>query len=404
MVKKVKVDQLKPGMFVHDFNCGWLQHPFLANSLKINDKNLIKTIIDNGIREVYIDTDKGTDVANAPTMEEVDKQVETELKKVIIPGKENTKRVSLKEEIANAREVKQEAKQTVQRVMEDIRLGKQLDAEKVDNVIGKMVDSIFQNQDALLSLGRIKTVNEYTFLHSVSVSVLIIAFAKYLGYDRESMKEIGIGGLLHDVGKINVPIEILTKPGRLSEDEFSSIKKHVGYGSDIIEQTSGISETPMHITAHHHERFDGTGYPNNLKGDLISIVGQMAAIVDVYDAITSDRCYKKAILPTNALKKLLEWSEFHFNKELVKQFVRCMGIYPVGSLVSLSNGLICVVLSHDENKILTPIVRAVYSTKIDRFIKPFDINLSNQSNKGISKTITGCESPHDWGIEPELYV
>ncbi len=404
MVKKINVDQLKPGMFINDFNCGWLEHPFLTKSLKISYAKAIKKIVDIGIREVYIDTDNGTDVADAPTREEVDKEIETELNQVIEPKKENNTRVPAKEEIAKAKKVKKEAKKTVQRIMEDVRLGRQLEIEKVDNVVEKIIDSIFLNQSALLSLGRIQTINEYTFYHSVSVGVLMIAFAKHLGYDHDTVKAIRVGGLLHDVGKINVPIEILTKPGQLTEYEYTEIKRHVEYGCDIIEQTSGISETSMYVAAHHHERFDGTGYPNNLKGERISIFGQMAAIVDVYDAITSDRCYKEAILPINTLKKLLEWSEFHFNKELVQQFIRCMGIYPVGSLVSLSNGLICVVLNHDENKILTPIVRSVYNKKSDRFIKPFDIDLSNQLGGKYAKTITGCESPQQWGIEPEKYL
>jgi putative nucleotidyltransferase with HDIG domain len=288
--------------------------------------------------------------------------------------------------------------------MEDIKLGKQLEMEKVDHVVGKMVDSIFRNEDALISLGRIKTVSEYTYFHSVSVGTLMITFAKHLGFDYELVKEIGMGGLLHDIGKVNVPVEILTKPGRLFEDELIKIKEHVEHGRVILEQIPEIDETSIYIAVHHHERLDGTGYPNSLKGDQISIFGQMAAIVDIYDAITSDRCYRKGILPTIALRKLLEWSEFHFNKELVQQFVRCMGIYPVGTLVRLSNALLGVVLNHDEKNLLYPLIRVVYSTKEERYIKPFDIDLSKQLRKGGTYKIISCESPDKWKIKPEMYL
>jgi putative nucleotidyltransferase with HDIG domain len=442
MKKKVKVDQLKPGMFICDFNCGWLKHPFLSSSLKVKNEKIVEKIVKSGIREVFIDTDKGLDVACAPAEEEVRQEIQTEPQTLIEPeiresdlasvqeetakakrtekdvniavqeikedlrlGKQletGSDSVSVQEELVEAKEIKKEAKQTVQKVMEDIRLGKQIEMEKVDNVVNKMVDSIFRNKDALTSLGRIKTVDEYTFFHSISVSVLMITFSKYIGFDYELVKTIGIGGLLHDVGKMQVPVEILTKQGRLSEDEYAKIKEHVKHSYNIIEQIPGINEASIYVAAHHHERLDGTGYPYGLKGEQISIFGQMAAIADVYDAMTSDRCYQKGILPTEVLRKLFEWSEFHFNRDLVQQFIRCVGIYPVGTLVRLTSGLLGVILNHDEINLLYPVVRIVFDTKKEKHITPYDVDLSQSSDNGGADRVICHEIPDKWCIKPEM--
>jgi putative nucleotidyltransferase with HDIG domain len=403
VIKKVKTGQLKPGMFVHDFNCGWLQHPFFSSSAKLKDGKMVEKILESGIKEVYIDTDKGVDIADAPIKQEVDKNIQTEMRKVVKPETGDRNPASVKEEIGKAQEIKREAKQTVQTIMEDIRLGKQLEIEKADHVVDKMVDSIFRNKDALTNLGRIKKVDEYTFYHSVSVSVLLISFAKHLGFDPQLIKTIGIGGLLHDIGKMKIPIEILNKPGKLSDDEFKQIKDHATHSRTILEEYPDIDELSVFIAAQHHERFDGTGYPDGLKGDQINEFGRMAAIVDVYDAITSDRCYHRGMLPSEALKKLFEWSEFHFDKTLVGHFIRCMGIYPVGTLVRLHSRQIGVVMDHGEKSLLKPIVRIIYDIIKKKHIAPYVVDLS-QPNGGVEDKIEGYEQPEKWGIKPEEYL
>lgn len=403
MIKKIKTEELKVGMYVHDFNCGWLRHPFLTNSAKIRDDKAIEKIIDAGIRELYIDTDKGLDVADAPTEKEVNQEIQAELRKISKPKQIDTRRVSVQEELVRAKEIKKEAKKTVQKIMEDIRLGRQLELEKAEHVVGKMVNSIFRNKDALASLGRIKKTDEYTFFHSVGVSVLMISFGKHLGLDPELIKTIGTGALLHDIGKMKVPIEILNKPGRLTGDEFAKIKEHVEHGRRILKEYPGIDEVSVLVAAQHHERFDGSGYPRGLKGDEISKFGQMAAIADVYDAITSDRCYHKGMLPTEALKKIFEWGEFHFNRELVHQFIRCMGIYPVGTLVSLESGLLGIILDRGEKSLLHPTVRIVYDMKKGRYVTPYDVDLAQPLNGGGDR-VKSYESPARWKIKLENYL
>ena len=401
MKKKIQVEQLRPGMYIDDFNCSWLENPFFSNSIMVKDEDTIEKTIDNGIREVYIDTDKGLDVNDAPTEEEVKQEIQTEFSMFLKSGKEDTNRVSVEEEIVRAKEIKKEAKQTVQKVMEDIKLGKQIKLDKVESTVDKMVDSIFRNKDALASLSRIKKVDEYTFSHSVSVCVLMISFARHLGLDSQTVKEVGVGGLLHDIGKTNIPIELLNKKGTLTEDEYIIMKEHVVQGTVLLYDFSDIYDTSVCVAAHHHERMDGSGYPNGLKGEEISKFGQMAGIVDVYDAITSDSHYRRGIQPTEALRKLYEWSKFHFNSDLVQQFIKCVGIYPVGTLVLLESGMLSIVLTHGDKNILQPTVRIVFDTKKMKNVAPYDIDLSQGGNED---KIKSYESPYIWHIRPEMYL
>lgn len=399
MIKKIKTKQLKPGMYISDLNSGWLQHPFLSNSLKVKDNKIINKITDYGIREVYIDTDKGPDVVDAPTREEVNRKIDSEIDKIIMPETDRGNLVTLREELTKAREVRKEAKKTVESVMTDIRLGKQIEIEKVDHVVEKMVESIFRNRDALASLGRIKKVDDYTFMHSVSVGVLMISFGKFLGLDYKLVKELGVGGLLHDVGKVNVPVEILTSARRLTDDEFLQAKEHVIHSRNILEQAPGICENSVYVAAYHHERIDGSGYPEKLEGENIHKYGQMAAIVDVYDAMTSQRCYQRKYQPTEALKKLYEWNNA-YNGEMVQQFIRCVGIYPVGSFVRLESGLLAVVLAHGEKSLIHPTVRIVFDSKKKKYIMPRDIDLSRNGDDRVA----GYERPGNWNINPEKYI
>jgi len=400
MIKKVSVKQLRPGMFIHDMNCGWLRHPFLKNSIKIKDGAAIRKISEYGIREVFIDTDKGPDVDQDPARQEIDRDVRQGLDKIANLEYSPAKSEPLGKEMVRAREIKKEAKQTILNIMEEVRFGRPIRTEKVERVVDKMVDSIFRNQDALITLGRIKQVDEYTYMHSLSVCVLMISFGKHLGFNALQLKEVGIGAMLHDVGKMQVPEEILNNRGQLSDQEFAIMKKHVEYSRLLLNKTEGISELSVIIASQHHERLDGKGYPDNLKGDDISIYGQAAAIADVYDAMTSQRCYQRRYEPTEVLKKLYEWND-SYNKDLVQQFIRCVGIYPVGSLVRLESGLLGVVLDNGKENLLQPGVRIVFDTrKAMRVIPPYDLDLS----RGGKDTISGYELPDRWDIQPELYL
>jgi putative nucleotidyltransferase with HDIG domain len=402
MIKKIKVEQLKPGVFVHDFNSGWLHHPFLKNQVKIGTDEEVKKILKHQIHEVYIDTEKGMDIDDAPTQQEVTEEIQTEIDKLAAPA-HGRRGAPLKLEIVKAKRFITEAEKTTRRLMDDVKLGKQIDMQQVESLVDRMTQSVLNSKDALISLARIKNKDEYTYMHSLAVSALCISFAEHLGFDAKKVRQIGIGGLLHDIGKVKVPTEILNKPGPLTEKEFEFMKQHVAHGNCILQQTR-IDEGSVCVTAHHHERLDGTGYPDGLKGDQISLFGQMAAVVDIYDALTSERCYKKSMPPTQALRKLFEWSDSYLNRELVEKFIAHVGIYPIGTLVRLRSGFIAVVISHGEKGLLYPVVRAVYDTRNETRVEPFNIDLSKKATTGNSDEIVGCESPERWNLHPETYL
>jgi len=404
MIKKIKVEQLKPGVFVHDFNCGWLHHPFLADRTKLKTDKDIDKVVKYGIRELYIDTEKGLDVDDAPTQTETREKIQAEIAKLSGQPAKRGDRSLFKDEIARARQLIGEVKEATKKLMHDIRLGKRMDIQQVESLVARMSDSVLNDKDALVSLLRIKNVDEYTYLHSMAVSALCMSFTQGLGFDAAQVKQIGIGGLLHDIGKMRVPNEILNKPGPLTEKEFEIMKQHVKAGEAVLREYTSLDESCTCVTSHHHERLDGTGYPEGLKGDEISLSGQIAAIVDIYDALSSERCYKKAMFPTSALSKLFEWSRSYLNRDLVEKFIAHLGIYPIGTLVRLENHFVGVVVDHGEKDLLHPVVRAVVDARKAKPITPVDIDLARQFSAGQSYGIVACESPEKWKIRPEDYL
>jgi HD-GYP domain-containing protein (c-di-GMP phosphodiesterase class II) len=404
MIKKVKTEQLKPGMFVHDFNCGWLNHPFLRNRLLLKCDAEIEKILEHQIRDVYIDTAQGLDAEDAPSRQLVEELIQTELDGLEPEKPKSRGSVVLAEEIGNAKVLLEESKRQTKVLMDAVRLGMKLDLPQVEVVVEKMTESVLRNKDALVSLSRIKNKDEYTYLHSLSVAALCISFAHYMEMEAKEIRALGVGGLLHDIGKVNVPLELLNKPGALNEAEFEIMKTHVAHGGRILLDTHGIDESSICVCQHHHERLDGTGYPCGLRGDQISKFGQIAAIVDIYDALTSERSYKYALAPTAALRKLFEWSSFYLNRGLVERFVLHMGIYPIGTLVRLRSGFVGVVVEQGERGSLDPVVRAVYDMKRAKLVVPFEINLSSRPAGRQVDEIVGCEAPESWSFQPETYL
>jgi len=401
MIKKIGISQLKVGMYVHDLSCNWMEHPFVRNRLLISADNEIRKIIEAGIHELYIDTDKGLDVKDAPTAEQAQQALEREMIDIASRQPAPLQRVSVTEELARARQVKNQAHQLVRTVMHDARLGKAIELDQVEPVVQNITESILRNPGALTGLLRIKNKDDYTFLHSVSVCTLLVAFCRSAGMDGElTRRQAGLGGLLHDTGKALVPDEVLNKPGRLTDEEFEIIKKHPKDGYEILLKTPQVGEIPLDITLHHHERMDGSGYPDKLPGEQISTLAQMAAIVDVYDAITADRCYHKGMSAAEALRKIYEWSKFHFNPQHVQAFMRCVGIFPVGTLVLLESGRLGVVTEPHETNLLAPKVNVFFSTRSNTYIKPQEIDLAKPLGMGGGDKIVSHESPEKWRVDP----
>lgn len=393
MLKKITAKQLRVGMYINDLSCGWLKHPFTLNRFKIKSEKDILKIIAANVKEIEIDTDKGLDV-----FVEKRKQENTSLREAVNKLADKKPEVnSAKAEMGAAKVAFNEAENYITGMMSSAKMGQHVQLEEVNPVVNKLADSILRNHNALLGLSRIRSMDKYTFEHSVSFSVLMMSFAKSMGMSKRFIQLVGIGGLLHDIGKTMTPDSILNKPGKLTPDEFEIMKQHVVHSRLILEQTEGIDQVSLDVAAMHHEKFDGSGYPRGLKGNQISLAGQMSSVVDVYDALTADRCYHKGREPSEALKFLLKGAGAHFNPELVQKFIQSVGIYPAGSLVLLSNDHLAKVIEVKEN-MLKPIVELVLNTKTRSYVKRDLIDLSEQDDIKVKSV----ESYEKWNISHDI--
>ncbi len=388
MIKKIPVAQLNIGMYVNDLNLVWADHPFGWQCFLIEDANSLNKIIRADLEEIEIDTELGADVAKADDISDSPlPEFSTFVPKIIA-------RLSAAEEFEHARQLYSSANKLIQDIMKDVRLGNLVHLNQCESVVDNIFDSMFRCPSALLPLAQMKNRDEYTFQHAVSVSALAVAFGRALNLPESEIKEVAMGGFLHDIGKAKVPGKILNKPGKLDDAEFVIMKNHVVSTAELLKDVNGISEIAFNAAAQHHERFDGTGYPHKLKGDQISLHGQMMAIVDVYDAITSIRVYHKGMPPTEALKKMYEWCGSHFNPPLVQAFIKGIGIYPAGSLVRMESEKLGIVREVVPEKLLQPIVQLIYDCKKLSHIQPETVDLSASNDK-----IASHESFEKWGID-----
>jgi len=401
MIKKIAVQQLRAGMYVSDFNAGWLEHPFVLNRMKVDGDEQLAKIHASGIRELFIDTSYGLDVSDAPTREEAAVSIERELEQFAQMEKPKTqeRQVSLADELGRAKNAFSETTKIIRGVMDDVRLGRHIEIESSRAVVEKIATSVMRNNNAMMAMRRLKHLDDYTFLHSANVCAMMAAFCHSMGMDVATIHDIALGSLLHDIGKMRINLALLNKPGKLSEDEFRHVKSHVVLGSDLLRQMSGIPKIAFDPVELHHERFDGSGYPHGIKGKEISQVGRMSAIIDVYDAITTNRCYGKLLSPADGVRKLFEWSKFHFDPELVQIFVRNIGIYPVGTLVRLESGRLGIVIEQRPSNLLTPVVRVVFDVKRNYHISPEDIDLSRRVGASNAERIVSHESAIEWNID-----
>ncbi|MCR6555815.1 HD-GYP domain-containing protein, partial [Aeromonas sp. CPF2-S1] len=218
---------------------------------------------------------------------------------------------------------------------------------------------------------------------------------------RSVLKELTLGGLLHDVGKIMTPDEVLNKPGKLTDEELEVMREHVVHSHDILAATAGITPIMLEVAANHHERIDGTGYPRRLKGDQLSLYTRMSGIVDVYDAVTADRVYKQGMQPTQAFRILLKGVDLHFDADLVTRFIKCMGVYPVGTLVQLSNQRLAIVMQRNEQQPLKPVVKVIYHAGHRHYL---EVQWLDLAKNGVQETIESTVDPKEFGINLANFV
>lgn len=397
MLKKINVKDVKLGMYLEEICGSWMDHPFWKKSFKLVDPKDLKTLTDCDIREVWIDTEKGLDidsVIHAQSEEEANQKINATLLQAAQPLAKTNARTSLHEELEQARKIHGKAKQAVTAMFQEARMGQALQLDEISALVDDISLSVTRNPEAFLSISRLKTKDNYTYLHSVAVCALMIALGKQLKLDEALLKDLGMAGLLHDVGKMMIPDVVLNKPGRLSDEEFAIVKSHPQRGWEILRGSEGVCPIAFDVCLHHHERVDGAGYPDKLSGDNLSLYARMGAVCDVYDAITSNRCYKLAWEPAEALRKMAEWQEGHFDHTVFHAFVKTIGIYPSGTLVKLKSTRLAVVLEQSEKNLLTPIVKVFFSTKSNTPIPPEILELAQSSD-----SILNAEDPQKWGFD-----
>jgi HD-GYP domain-containing protein (c-di-GMP phosphodiesterase class II) len=400
MLKKINVEQIQLGMHLKEFCGSWMEHPFWRNGFVLTDPKDIETILASSIKEVWIDCAKGIDVAPgeaAVSEADSDAEVEAALAQVVL-DRRSVAPVSTERELEHAAKICLQAKRAVISMFEEARMGKAVDTGGAKKLVEEITDSVARNPGALISLARLKTADDYTYMHSVAVCAMMVALSKQLKLDETQTRLAGLAGLMHDLGKAMIPMEILNKPGKLSQAEFEIVKQHPREGHRLLLTGVDVDPVVLDVCLHHHEKTDGSGYPDKLSDAQISMFAKMGAVCDVYDAITSNRPYKPGWDPAESLRRMAEWAKGHFDIQVFQAFVKSLGIYPIGSLVQLSSGRLGVVVEQTGKSLTTPTVKVFFSTKSNMRIIPELIDLARP---GVTDKIVSREDPAKWRF-PDL--
>jgi putative nucleotidyltransferase with HDIG domain len=398
MLKRIRAEHLKPGMYLHELCGSWMSHPFWRTSFVLNNPRDIQRIVDSGIDEVWIDSDKGLDIDSGHSREQIEEQIDRDLTGVAGNVFEMRARASMSEEPQRAARTCARSRDMVVSMFREARMGKAIKAKDALPLVEEINNSVLRNPGALISIARLKRADDYTYMHSVAVCALMIALARQLHLDEQQTRAAGLAGLLHDVGKMMIPAAVLNKPGKLTDAEFALMKSHPAQGREILLAGEGIPAAALDVCMQHHEKFDGSGYPQRLQGEAISLFARMSAVCDVYDAVTSDRPYKKGWDPAEAVRRMAEWSGSHFQNSMFQAFVKAVGIFPVGTLVRLQSGRLGVVVDQSAQSLLTPQVKVFFSTKSQVRLSPEIVDLARP---GCNEKIAAHEDPAKWHF-PDL--
>jgi len=380
VMKKISINELKPGMFVHQIveQKGQLS---IKSQGRVTSQSIVDTLKKRGVLAIVVDTSK----AFTPVGEQEETAIETQYTEA------ETKKptVSLENELIRATKLHKQGKAIQKLLLSSVKKAQPFDSSIPKAFSKSLVASVDRNPDALLCLTKIREKDDYLLEHSLNVAILLANFGRHLGMSEQQVQDLSYAGFLHDIGKIQIPDDILNKPGRLTANEMEMMKEHVQYGVDYLTET-GIEDFLVMTISEHHERLDGLGYPYGKKGDDISQAGRMLAIADMYDALTADRVYRAGLSSQKAFSILLSDAPLRLDLPLVQQFIKCMGIYPVGSVVLLSNERLAMVIEQTDSP-LAPIVKVFYSVRNAHFLEPKDIDMSSEKNVKVEKAVVASD-------------
>lgn len=395
VLKKVTVNQLTVGMFVEKFDENWLNHPFWRNKFLIKDPARLQELQASGLQHCWIDISKGADVGGDKPAQQAPAQSLEKARAGRVAAQPKRDRVPLAQELQEAARLRQRSADAMRRLFAEVRLGNAIEPGVCVALVDDVVESIDRHPDALLSLARLKNADEYTYMHSVAVCALMVSLGRQLGLDDDQCREAGMAGMLHDLGKAAMPQDVLNKPGKLTPEEFEIIKQHPVKGYEMLIDGGGkVSQGALDVVLHHHERYDGTGYPHKLAGDKITLLSRMGAVCDVYDAVTSNRPYKAGWDPAHALSQMATWKG-HFDTTVFQSFVKGVGIYPTGSLVKMRSGRLAVVLEQNPTSLTKPKVKIFFSTKAGLPLEPQILDLAAAH---VVDQIESRENPENWNF------
>ena len=403
MHKKIATNDLCLGMYVQRLCGSWLDHPFWKQHFEVDAKHLAQ-LRASCVKEVWIDTAKGVDVvvleeAEPDDVEGDDVAFIDEVGAALCIDsieKIEAQACSMADELARATLVVGQARGAMKALFEEVRLGSAIDAVHCMPLVNDITASVKRNPGAIVSLARLKTSDDYTYMHSVAVCALMVSLARQLELSEADTREAGLAGLVHDLGKALMPIDVLNKHGSLTDEEYTIMRTHPVVGHRMLMEARGVGPGAMGVALHHHEKVDGSGYPDGLVGDAIPLFARMGAVCDVYDAVTSQRPYKAAWDPASSIQKMAQWSrDGHFDEIVFRAFVRALGIYPIGSLVRLKSQQLGVIVDRARGTLLKPMVKVFYDVRSKTRFEPRAIDLSSRD---CDEEIVSREDPKAWDL------
>lgn len=404
MIEMIKIftADLELGMYVSGLDRPWLETPFVLQGFRIASEDDLKTLR-RYCQYVYVDIEKSQQQEYVLQRKQRIQRPRLSRQALFPTRKLTSYRDSSDwaEEYPRAESAVKQLSLGVEEIFQHARDGAAVDVVRVKRSVEPMIDSISRNPDACIWLARLKQQDQYTYQHSLGASIWAVALGRQLGLPRSDLRSLAIGGLLFDVGKLRIAPELLHTERPLTAEEFAEMREHVRYGIEMIGETGLMNTDVLDMIAHHHERHNGSGYPQGLKGDAIPVFARIAAIVDCYDAITSHRSYASATSPSAAIKMLHEAKDTDFQAELVEEFIQAVGIYPAGTLVELSSGEVAVVVAEYRTRRLRPRVMIILDAKKRPVtgVHMVDLLRETQCVDGSTLEIVASLEPGSYGID-----